>query len=271
MTYGLNAPQLVICYREAFIARLNEHVSDTRQVDLLAPFVYSIDHKLNVARYNAGLIVKMNPEDYGRARFGSVKAPEFITVDYPHRCTYYAYDWDQYSVMLLYCIESFAAASFSLFDSCGYLLTAAYNLNLPREEPPHKDEKDGRWLDISFVNAHADLKRGGKDKMAHFLKQYLPSSTTISWIAPLRNLRNHTTHGQVTDIVELRAPTPPTPKSIQLRGTSISAKDDIELAAFVEQCFAGMEVFVERLYEIIAMQVREEKNLPLDGRFDDKI
>ena len=79
------------------------------------------------------------------------------------------------------------------------------------------------------------------------------------------------THAEVTDIVRLDTPTPPHDHEIFLRKDSIGSADDLILKQFIEECFNGLEEYVEQLYDKLAQQAENEKSLPLTGRYDNLI
>lgn len=272
MAHGLDGNGLTLQNRKPFLDNLKQHVPE-RKVKPLEPYIYSIDHKLNVARYSAGLIRAMRPEDYGRLSL--TLSIGCTTVEYPQRCVYYVNDLDQYELSLLFFIESFAAAAFSLFDSCGHLLVGIYNLSLPREtqsDPKKSGSTKTIKLEANFINAFNDLNGLGAMKMYQFLHKYQPGhSESLLWVGPLKKLRNHTTHAEVTDIVELATSIPLQSHAIRLRRERLEPFDaglDIELNKFVEKCFDGLEEFVEQLYDKVHRQVGAERDLPLTGRFD---
>ena len=247
MTYGLNGNGLVLMPRRLFLESLQKHI-DPRKLRPIEPYVFSIDHKLNVARYNAGLIQSLHPRDYDKhylKKDYKVKASRIRTkVEYSKRCVYYAYDWDQYALGALTFVESFAAAAFSLFDSSGYLLKEMYNLPISPEA-------------VNFFEATEKIK-GGNPHMYSFLANYrLDDLACHPWFKTLKELRNHTTHAQVTDILKLETPMPPHSQEIRLNGKSIKAKDDPILREFVEECFLGLEEYVDQLYLNLARQVEE--------------
>ena len=133
MTYGLDGNGPVLLLRQPFQTRLKALVPASipeRKIKALEPYIYSIDHKLNVARYCAGLIRSACPIDYGKHLYASTPGGHSSHMEYTGRCIYFANDWDQYALSLLFFIESFAAAAFSLFDSSGHLLKEMYNLSI---------------------------------------------------------------------------------------------------------------------------------------------
>jgi hypothetical protein len=194
------------------------------------------------------------------AGFGGRFRPDYAghssQTEYTGRCTYYAYDWEQYALSLLFFIESFAAAAFSLFDSSGHLLREMYNLPIALDK-------------INFHEATNELKSQAPNLYSKFLAQYrLDEAACKTWFKLLKELRNHTTHAEVTDIVKLDTPMPPHTHEILLCGKSINSANDHVLKTFIEDCFNELEVYVEQIYDKLAQQVEAEKALPLTGRYD---
>ncbi len=257
MTHGLDGNGLILKMRQPFLDKLKVHI-DERRLKLIEPFVYSIDHKLNVARYSAGLIRAVEPRDYNKhyaKRDQKTSTKKHTKVEYSKRCIYYAYDWDQYSLELLFFVESFAAAAISLFDTSGHLLTDMYNLSLrPEEADFHKATKE---IQIKAPRLYS------------FLANFIVDDPTCSeWFKRLKKLRNSITHREVTQILMLGTPYPPHQQQILLLKNAISAPDNLVVHEFIEQCFNGLEEYVEGLYDRLARQVDAERSLPLTGRHD---
>ncbi len=262
MAHGIDGNGLLLCLRQSFLARLTPHLN-LRKLKTIEPYLFTIDHKLNVARYSAGLVQAMRPEDYAR-HYSALTARKrkparwHTIAEYPKRCVYYAYDWDQYALGLLFFVETFAAAAFSLYDTCGALLKEIYNLPLNLDR-------------VSFFNAIIELEPLAPN-MYNFLSQYrLSAPVCFSWFKLLKELRNHTTHLEITDVVMLNAPTPPHLPQILLRREPIGSPTDLVLNAFIGECFVGIEEFVSQLYDRLAQQVEAEGDLPLTGKFDNML
>lgn len=264
MTYGLDGNGCVLLPRNSFRARLKALVPTSipdRQIKAIEPYIFSIDHKLNVARYSAGLVRAARPDDYGLHYNASTLGNKYSSqIEYPGRCIYYANDWEQYALSLLFFIDSFAAAAFSLYDSSGQLLKEIYNL-------PLKPEK------TNFFLATEEMKTKSPQFYSNFFALYRTDETSLckDWFKLLKKLRNHMTHSEVTDIVHLETPTLPHHQEIVLKKDSVGSSDDLVLKQFIEDCFYGLEEYVEQLYEKLAQQVENEKALPLTGRYDNLI
>jgi hypothetical protein len=259
MTHGLDGNGLVLIPRQPFNARITALVPTSipeRKIKALEPFIYSIDHKLNIARYGAGLVRAAQPKDYGGHYYTGSPSTYISQTEYPGRCIYYANNWEQYALSLLFFIDTFAASAFSLFDCSGHLLREMYNLPLPPDE-------------VSYYKVTSLMKTQSANFYTKFFAQYRKEEALCKdWFKLLKELRNHMTHAEVTDIVRLDTPTPPHSNEIYLRKDSIGAPSDLVLKKFIEDCFNGLEEFVEQLYDILAQQIENEKSLPLSGRYD---
>ena len=259
MTHGLDGNGLVLLPRQPFTTRLTALVPTSipeRKIKALEPYIFSINHKLNIARYSAGLVRAAHPRDYGGHYYASSPGGYLSQTEYPGRCIYYAKDWEQYALSLLFFIDTFAAAAFSLFDCSGHLLREIYNLSLAPDK-------------ASFFEATTLMKTQSPNFYTKFFAQYRKEEATCKgWFKLLKELRNHMTHSEVTDIVRLDTPTPPHNNEIYLRKDSIGAPNDLVLKQFIEDCFNGLEEYVEQLYDKLAQQTEIEKSLPLTGRYD---
>jgi hypothetical protein len=260
MKYGLDGNGRVLLPRQPFHTRLLALVPTSipeRKIKAIKPYSYSIDHKLNVARYSAGMVRAVRPDDYGGHYYANANGGRYLSqTEYPGRCAYYAEDWEQYVLSLLFFIDTFSAAAFSLFDSSGQILREIYNLSLTPDK-------------ASFYLATNEMKTQSPQFYSKFFAQYrLDEASCKGWFKLLKELRNHMTHAEVTDIVRLDTPTPPHEHEIFLRKDCIGSPNDLVLKLFIEECFDGLEEYVEQLYDTLAQQAENEKSLPLTGRYD---
>jgi len=260
MTYGLDGNGLVLLPRLSFHSRLTALVPASipeRKLKAIEPYIYSIDQKLNATRYSAGLLRSVQPDDYGKHYNSSVSGGHSSQTEYVGRCVYYAKDWEQYALSLLFFIDTFSAAAFSLFDNSGHLIKELYNLPITPDR-------------VNFYEVTNEIKTKSPNFYTKFFAQYRLDEASMckDWFKFLKKLRNHMTHVEVTDIVRLDTPMRPHPQEIFLRKDPISSPNDLVLKQFVEDCFNGLEEYVEQLYDKLAQQAENENSLPLTGRFD---
>ena len=264
MSYGLDGNGPVLILRQPFLDQLQTITLTStieRKIKAVEPYTYSIDHKINVARYSAGLVRAVSPDDFGKhlnaARVSGMYSSQ---AEYAGRCVYYANDWEQYALSLLFFIDTFASATFSLFDISGHLLKEIYNLSVSVDR-------------ASFVEASKELKDKSPNLYNKFLAHYILEETLLceDWYRRLKKLRNYMTHEEVTNIVKLESPMPPHSQELLLRKNVIGTDGDLVLKQFIEDCFNGLEKYVERLYEILAKQAIAENQLPITGRCDHEI
>jgi hypothetical protein len=240
-------------------------VADDRQERVLVPEIQksliSIGHKLNIVRYNAGLIRDLSPEDYIRFRYRHLYSgidSLSSNTSFKDRCLFTMTDIDEYRLFLTFFVETFAAASFSLFDVCGFLLRDLYQLSL-----------DNRRVSFAAVMNESRIQ---SSSLYHFVLNYLPNQTnSVPWIGPLKDIRNETTHRPITRVCRL----PPDSEEgnlyspvelkefILYRDFFPSRTDEVRLSDFVEECFDGLEEFVEELYDSLRQAVDDTGRLPI--------
>jgi hypothetical protein len=261
MSYGLTGNGPILLLRQPFLDQLKTVTLNTtieRKIKAIEPYTYSIDHKINVARYSAGLVKAIQPDDFGKhLNAASVNGSHSSQAEYVGRCIYYAHNWEQYALSLLFFIDTFAAAAFSLFDISGHLLKEIYNLSVDQ---------------ASFFKVSKELELLSPNLYNKFLAHYiLEEAVCEEWFTHLKKLRNHMTHAEVMDIVKLESPMPPHMQIILLKKEVIGSSTDIELKQFIENCFDGLEKYMEKFYEILAKQAIAENLLPITGRHDNLI
>lgn len=228
----------------------------------------SIEHKLNIVRYNAGLIQNMNEEDYLRFRHRHLYPPDIdvppATANFKDRCLFTMTDIKEYRLFFTFFVETFAASAFSLLDVCAYLLKDLYYLQFV--------DGSGNPRNVSFVNAMKEPKIRNNNALYRFLSKYRPKQThSVDWIEPLKNIRNTTTHSPITDVCRL----PPDSDDGNLY-TPVVVGDFLlydsffqppvsepKLKEFVEKCFDGLEEFVEELYDQLRQEVEKHGFLPV--------
>lgn len=249
-----------------------KHVATDRQsrtlVVELEKSVISIEHKLNIVRYNAGLIQNMNEGDYLRFRHRHLYPPDInvppATANFKDRCQFTMTDIKEYRLFFTFFVETFAASAFSLLDVCAYLLKDLYYLQFV--------DRSGNPRNVSFVNAMKEPKIRNNNTLYKFLSQYRPKHThSVDWIEPLKNIRNTTTHSPITDVCRL----PPDSDDGNLYKPDVVGDfllydtffqppvSEPKLKEFVEKCFDGLEKFVEELYDQLRQEVKKHGFLPI--------
>lgn len=262
---GLNGNGPILKLSTSFLSTV-ELYANSRQKPVIENSVRSLDHKLNVVRYNAGLIQEMNAEDFKKHRdklFSDMDLPRMV--QYQQRCAFKVHDYDDYVLFLTFFLEAMTAASFSLFDVCGHLLKEMYNLSLPRTEPTPSGRR--RDIKISYINVVHDLETRSPALFA-FLRRYLPDDPNmVSWIKPLKRIRNATTHEQITRICRYVEDSSlhfhPDVQELRLNQHFFDPPQEVALKIFAEECFNELEDFVTELYEKLRQTLDTDKSIPL--------
>lgn len=253
--YGLYGNGPVLKLSAPFLDAVATYANTPRQQEAIENSVYSLDHKLNIVRYNAGLIQEMSADDFKKHRDGLFNTSDLPrTADYKGRCIFKVHDHDEYILFLTFFMEAFTAASFSLLDVCGSLLNDMYDLGFPAD-------------DVSFVKATNKLQTR-KPIMYDFLTRYRPgSSSRVPWIQPLKEIRNATTHQQITRICHYVEDSSlhfrPDVQELKLYEKFFSPRRDVVLKAFAEECFNGLEDFVTELYDRLRQALETDRSIPL--------
>jgi len=234
------------------------HYRDLRQN--IKGTIESVRHKLNIVRYSAGLIQTLSEDDY--AEFKTPLFPSKLkisTAKYQDRCTFEMHNQNEYRLFLTLFVENFSAASFSLFDVCGYLIRYLVS-----------ESTDG--TQIAYWNS-VDLVKG-YPQLYKFLCKYkttyknTPPPNQVDWIDPLNKLRNHMTHRPITEIFHEKSPNNKiynqTIESFLLDRTIFgNQQKDEELKAFVKTCFDGIEDFVSQFYEHLINEIQAVQAVPI--------
>lgn len=230
----------------------------------------SIQHKLNVAMYQGGLICNLNPDHF--TLFIEQPDPakrELLVTDTLYKlCMYEMHDDHEFRLCLSFFIETFSATIFSLLDVVGHLLKDLYELSIPAHQ-------------VSFNKMIEAFKtKRPSDKLYDFLQIYQPNSPVPTkpqhanepWVDPLTKIRNITTHRLITDVCDaqlvrrsgiynqLRSQ-----KTQFLLDQSLfpTGTSDVELCHFVKDVFAGIQQFVEELYDRLRQAVEQSKQIPI--------
>ena len=263
--YGLRTQQSIIDVESARhfweeVERFTDERRDRVIRHNLRATIESMRHKLNIMRYNAGLIQELSEDDY--TKFSNPLFPDrpFVsTITYQDRCLFEMHNNFEYRLFLTLFVENFSAASFSLFDVCGYLLSHLFSL------PTSHDVSYKTTLDSSKIQGYTALY--------DFLYRYRPTTRSgnaspnqVNWIDPLSKLRNHLTHQPITNI--FRADTDndvynPTIRAFLINKSLFNQQQDKELKAFVEECFDGTEDFVSQLYERLIIEIQTARSVPI--------
>lgn len=243
-----------------------EQYANSRQKTTIENSVRSLDHKLNIVRYNVGLVQEMGAEDFKKHRdqlFSTTDLPR--TVQYQQRCTFRVHDYDDYVLFLTFFLEALTAASFSLFDVCGHLLKEMYDLNLPRTETSSSGRR--REIKTSYINVVRELDTRSPS-LSTFLRLYIPDEPNmVSWIKPLKRIRNATTHQQITRICRYVEDSSlhfhPDIQELRLSQDFFDPPQEVVLKIFAVECFNGLEDFVTELYERLRQALETDRTIPL--------
>ena len=262
--YGLNAPLPIIYVESAkmFWQEVEQYTHERHDRDLrrnIRGTVESVRHKLNIVRYNAGLIQTLCENDY--AAFKTPLFPDMHRVSkavYQNRCTFEMHDQNEYRLFLTLFVENFSAASFSLFDVCGYLIRYMFH------QPTH-GTRINYWNSVDLIQGYPAIY----DFLCRYKTTYqnnIPPNQ-VNWIDPLNELRNRMTHRPITDIFrENRSGSvyDPTMESFMLDGAIFGhQRQDEELKAFAKTCFEGLEDFVCQLYEHLVVEIQTAQTVPI--------
>ncbi len=187
---GIECPdRVLIPVNEANLIVEIENITNRRQNLTIRKSVLSIQHKLNVAMYQAALACRMNPNDFTLFEmFRDPASREVKSSDISYKiCKYSMSDLDEYVLALTFFIETFAATIFSLFDVSGSLINQLYKLNINED-------------DVSFHKALVQLQQQGRiapnDDVFRLLCSYSLSSRVTGYTStvPLYNINMAGTH-----------------------------------------------------------------------------
>ncbi|NTV99782.1 MAG: hypothetical protein HGA19_00585 [Oscillochloris sp.] len=222
----------------------------------------SIRHKLTVMMYQAALISKLKAEEFAdfeeKDRYNTLPLGPSIVNHYGYSVQ--MNNIHEYRLYLALFLETFAATAFSLLDVTGHLLNELYILGKTPE-------------DISFHSVRTALTT---KSIYPFLTQYAPGNpTSVSWIKPLKEIRNRTTHRPITDVCEAETrrrasifKSMPEARGFFYLDPNLFGGTDILLSDFVCQVFSGLEEFVEDLYDhlrqAIILAQSTKGSLPID-------
>lgn len=270
--YGLGSTQTVIVPDQAhvFLSKVKNNAADRARFKQIESEVNSIQHKLNVVRYHAGLIQTLSENDYGEFVYREHDSDKLSYAEYQDRCLFKMGNKHEYALFLTLFIETLSAGSFSLFDVCAHLLTDVFDLNLPRSTA------NGRGtINVSYKTVlQEDKLKIDHSDLHDFLHRYRATSQSgnastnqVSWIDPLEAIRHKITHQPITDIVQWRG------------GSSLYSTEEIaeffihdeffhnlsnvHLKSFAEECFDGIEEFVDELFQKLIFKVDSNGFVPI--------
>jgi hypothetical protein len=255
--HGLYGNGPILFLGTPFLNAVRDYALNPRQQERIMSSVYSMDHKLNVIRYNTALIQELEAEDFEKhreQRFNPNELPRIAT--YQQRCEFRIHDFDDYLLFLTLFLESFTAASFSLLDVCGFLLNDIYDLQIIEDK-------------MSYVKAVEELenRKGSTDPLYQFLMQYRPGNeNSVKWIKPLKQIRNAMTHRNITDVCkhvkQSRWWFPPT-HELHLDDSFFNQGQNVVVKQFAQECFEGLEEFVTELYKRLRIALETDQQIPL--------
>lgn len=234
--------------------------------------ILSIEHKLNIAMYQAALIYELNPNHFAlfeMFRDPTVRDIQFSNISYKI-CSYSIGDIDEYLLALAFFIETFAATIFSLFDISGSLINQLYMLNLNEEE-------------VSFHKALLELQIQGNiasdDDVLRLLCSYSLAERTkkyknvaplhnITWLRAIKEIRNRTTHRPITEVCDFASRGDVySLHSQEIPQTEFFLNQNIDpnkkLRDFASEVFEGIEKFVEDLYFYLREAAQRSTRLPI--------
>ncbi len=247
-------------------------VTNQRQKDSIVREIHksiiSIQHKLNVAFYQAVLIRALKTDDYTSFKLYPGKLPSSVA---SHKIfAYTMLNVDEYRLVLTFLIETFAATVFSLFDVSGSLINNLYQLNLKED-------------DVDFKKAIWELQKQNRidpnDDVLRLLFSYYSWKIEpayidtiplrdVTWMKPLKEVRHRTTHRPITDVCEIMRPEDIYPNLYQAIPETIfflyhDISQNTRLFDFVKEVFEGVELFVEELYSYLIQATQQSGNLPI--------
>lgn len=271
--YGLDTNQTIIIPDQVspFLSIVKDKTTDRALQKKIEAEINSIQHKLNVIRYQAGLIQTLSETDYGKFIYSEHISDWDSFVEYQNRCLFLMSNRHEYALFLTLFIETLAAESFSLFDICAHLLVDIFDLPLPRST-----SSGNRTIEISYKQVLQENKlKIDFSELYNFLYQYRATSEAgnaspnqVSWINPLEAIRHKITHKPITDIVIWKG-------GGSVYGAEKTAEffihndffsnqpDGDELKAFAEKCFDGIEGFVDELFQKLIVEIDNRGFVPI--------
>lgn len=262
-SYQQTIPTVITSENAKYLrAALGSVATDRQKRTLLLKIeqnILSIEHKLNIMRYQNGLIQELDPSAFQCFRLQDTlrekrKEPhdcEESKVGFLNRCSFTMTNTDEYRLFFSLFLDTFAAASFSILDLVGQLLKNLYDLQMEDHQVSYK-----AVLKKDRIKQHSDLYE--------FLARYLTTEThKVDWIEPLQKIRNIMTHRTITDICQLSSPMYQGTDEFLIKEEFSTPDSRRELKKFVERCYSEYEKFVEELFNQLKLQVETYQRLPL--------
>lgn len=271
--YGLRSNQTIIIPDQVspFLSTVRDKTADRALLKKIEREVNSIQHKLNVIRYQAGLIQTLSENDYGEFIFRDYDSNRDSCVEYQDRCLFLMSNKHEYALFLTLFIETLSAGSFSLFDVCAHLLTDIFDLRLPRST-----SSGNGIVDVSYKNVLQESKlQIDFPNLYDFLHRYRATSRSgnaspdqVPWIDPLEAIRHKITHKPITDIIKWKADAG-VYSSEEIANFFIhddfftNQSNGDELKSFAEKCFDGIEKFVDELFQKLIVEIDNNGSVPI--------
>ncbi len=271
--YGLRSNQTIIVPDQIniFLSIIQSKTTDRVRLKNIEAEVISIQHKLNVIRYHAGLIQTLSEKDYGEFQYRQGESNKLSYADYQDRCVFTMSNKPEYELFLTFFIETLAANSFSLFDICAHLLTDIFDLPLPRST-----RSGSGTINISYKQVLQENKLKIDFPVLHnFLCRYRATSrggnthpNQVSWINPLEDIRHQITHKPINDIIGWIGnagvySTEENSKFFLHANFFNTQPNGEELKSFAEQCFDGIEEFVDELFQKLIAEINQHGSIPI--------
>lgn len=159
--------------------------------------IESIRHKLNVIRYNVGLIQTLSEDDYAEF-ITPLFQPRISMAHYQDRCIFDMRNQPEFRLFMTLFLENFSTAAFSLQDVCAHLLKDLFAITFSNPS------------DITYKNAIQKIDSMGYTTLHSLLMRYRAASRSgnaaanqVDWIDPLEKIRHRMTHRPITDILRI--------------------------------------------------------------------
>jgi len=270
---GIECPdRILIPMHQSTLLDAIKNITTKRQFMDVHKSILSIQHKLNIAMYQAALICQLKPEDFKSFegyRDAAKRVEHLSKIDYKI-CSYTMGDSDEYLLILSFLIETLASTVFSLLDVCGSLINQLYMLNIKEKE-------------VSFYVAMQQIQKQGtidtNDVVYRLLYSYYstPDQTDyaskalkeITWVKPMKEIRNRTTHRPITDVCDfderrdIYAGIHQEPSRPEFFINDTIIYPNKKLCNFAKEVFDGVEEFVEDFYASLEEAVQRSDHLPI--------